>query len=128
MTVKRLLVLQLILFAGLSSAYLIPTTSTQPTGVIMDLPESIGQWTGVPQKVTRGEIEALAPDTTFARRLYSNAFADEILVSIVLAGEDPDNSIHRPERCLPSQGWTVVDSRTVTLNSAALPNGQLKVT
>jgi EpsI family protein len=129
MTIKRLVFLQLVLFAGLGSAYLIPThAKTQPMGVVMDLPESIGQWWGETQKVTDAELNGLAPDTSFARRMYSNAFGDQILVSIVLAGEDPDNSIHRPERCLPAQGWTVVDSRVVTMNAPALPGGQLKVT
>jgi len=128
MTINRLVFLQIVLFAGLGSAYLIPTQSKQPMGIIMDLPESIGQWSGVSQDVSKLEVEGLAPDTSFARRLYSNAFGDQIVVSIVLAGEDPDNSLHRPERCLPAQGWTVVDSRTVTIIAPALPTGQLKVT
>lgn len=128
MTIKRLVFLQLILVAGLGSAYLVPIQSTQPMGVIMDLPESIGQWWGVSQKVTDAELKGLARDTSFARRLYSNAFGDQILVSIVLAGDDPDNSIHRPERCLPAQGWTVVDSKVVTMSTPELPTGQLKAT
>jgi EpsI family protein len=128
MTIKRLVILQLVLFAGLGSAYLVPTQSQQPMGIIMDLPESIGQWSGVSQQVSQLEIEGLAPDTAFARRIYSNAFGDQIAVSIVLAGEDPDNSLHRPERCLPAQGWTIVDSRTVTIKAPALPTGQLNAT
>jgi EpsI family protein len=128
MSSRRLVVLQILLFAGLGSAYLVPTQSTQPIGVVMDLPESIGQWFGTPQKVTEAELNGLAPDTSFARRLYTNAFGDQISVSIVLAGEDPDNSIHRPERCLPAQGWTVVDSRTVTIKVPSFPNGRLLVT
>jgi EpsI family protein len=128
MSIKRLVLLQLMLFAGLGSAYLIPTQSNQPMGVIMDLPESIGQWSGVSEKITDAELNGLAPDTSFARRVYSNAFGDQIMVSIVLAGEDPDNSIHRPERCLPAQGWTVVDSRTVAIRAPAFPAGQLRTT
>jgi EpsI family protein len=129
MTIKRLVFLQLVLFAGLGSAYLVPTQAkTQPMGVIMDLPESLGQWSGESQKITEAELNGLAPDTSFARRMYSNAFGDHILASIVLAGEDPDNSIHRPERCLPAQGWTVVESRTVIMKAPALPTGQLKAT
>jgi EpsI family protein len=129
MNLRRLALLQVILIAGLSSAFLVPTQSRiQPMGVKMELPESIGQWFGVPQKVTQGELDELAADTSFARRMYSNAFGDQILVSIVLAGEDPDNSLHRPERCLPAQGWTVMDSRTVTMNAPNLPGGKLKVT
>jgi EpsI family protein len=129
MTIKRLVILQLLLLVGLGSAYLIPTQAkTQPIGVSMALPESIGQWSGVPQQVTKLELEQLAADTAFSRNVYTNAFGDQILVSIVLAGEDPDNSIHRPERCLPAQGWTILDSKTVTVGVPSLPGGQLKVT
>ncbi len=129
MSVARLLLLQIVLFAGLGSAYLVPShTKTQPAGVNMTLPESIGQWTGVPQEITERERQELAADTVFARQLYSNAFNDHILVSIVLAGEDPDNSIHRPERCLPAQGWTVLDSSTRTIKAPQLPRRELKVT
>jgi EpsI family protein len=129
MTIRRLVILQLLLVAGLGSAYLVPTQAKiQPIGVSMDLPESIGQWSGVPQKITKLELEQLAADTSFSRQIYTNAFGDQILVSIVLAGEDPDNSIHRPERCLPAQGWTILDSKTVRVNAPALPGGELKVT
>lgn len=129
MTVKRLVILELLLIAGLASAYLVPIQSrVQPVGVSMELPDSIGIWTGVPQQITKLELEQLAADTTFARRLYTNAFGDQVLVSIVLAGEDPDNSIHRPERCLPAQGWTISDSKTVTINDPHLPGGEVKVT
>jgi EpsI family protein len=116
MRTKRLAILLVILVGGLCSAFLVPTRSNfQPVGVEMDLPESIGQWIGTKEKVTKAELEQLAADTTFARRMYSNAFGDHILVSIVLAGEDPDNSIHRPERCLPAQGWTIMDSKTIRI-------------
>jgi EpsI family protein len=129
MKIKRLVFLQLVLIAGLGSAYLVPTESKiQPMGVIMELPESIGQWSGVAQAVTQGELDQLAPDTSFARKVYVNPFGDQIFVSIVLAGKDPDNSIHRPERCLPAQGWTIIDSRTLAVAAPAVPAGQLKVT
>jgi EpsI family protein len=129
MTIKRLIILQLLLLVGLGSAYLVPTQAKiQPIGVSMDLPESIGLWSGVPEKITKLELEQLAADTVFARRVYTNLFGDQILVSIVLAGEDPDNSIHRPERCLPAQGWTILDSKIVTVGAPGLPGGALKVT
>ncbi|PZR79898.1 MAG: EpsI family protein [Chthoniobacterales bacterium] len=129
MTVARLALLQLLLVAGFGSAYLVPTHGeSQPAGVNMNLPESIGEWTGEPQAIGDREREELAADTTFARKLYSNAFGDHILVSIVLAGEDPDNSLHRPERCLPAQGWTVLDSSTRVIKAPQLPGGELKVT
>ncbi|MEY2536718.1 MAG: hypothetical protein QOG67_458 [Verrucomicrobiota bacterium] len=129
MKTRRLALLQLLLLVGLGSVYLIPTQSrSQPAGVSMELPDSIGTWWGIPQKVTQAEREELAADTTFARRIYSNGLGDQILASIVLAGEDPDNSLHRPERCLPAQGWTMIDSKVVTVSAPALPNGRLQVT
>ena len=129
MTVQRLVLLQLVSIVGFTGAFLIPAqTKFQPIGVVMELPDSIGQWTGISQKVTQAELDQLAADTSFSRRVYSNAFGDQILVSIVLAGEDPDNSIHRPERCLPAQGWTIMDSRAVPINVPALPGGKLEAT
>jgi EpsI family protein len=129
MTIQRLAFLQLLLLAGLGSVYLVPAqTKTQPVGVTMDLPDFIGQWYGVPQQITQRERDELAADTTFARRLYSNGMGDQILVSIVLAGEDPDNSLHRPERCLPSQGWTMMDSKVVMMTAPALPGEHLTTT
>ena len=129
MSIKRLAILQALLLVGLGSVYLIPAqTRTQPVGVNMDLPDFVGQWFGVPQQIGQAEREELAADTVFSRRIYSNGLGDQILVSIVLAGEDPDNSLHRPERCLPAQGWTVMDSKTVTIQAPTLPNGQLTVT
>jgi EpsI family protein len=126
---KRLVFLQLVLIAGLGSAYLVPTHGKiQPMGVVMDMPDSIGEWYGTVQKPAKAELEQLAADTSFARRLYTNAFGDSILASIVLSGEDPDNSLHRPERCLPAQGWTILDSKTVTITDPAFLNGSLKVT
>jgi EpsI family protein len=116
MRTPRLVAILALLTGGFCTAFFTPTrTDFQPVGVSMDLPESIGQWTGTPGKISDEELKTLAADTTFARKIYSNAFGDHILVSIVLAGEDPDNSIHRPERCLPAQGWTILDSRTVRI-------------
>ncbi len=94
----------------------------------MELPDSIGQWYGIAQKPSKAELEQLAADTSFARRVYTNAFGDSIMASIVLAGEDPDNSLHRPERCLPAQGWTILDSKVVTIDDPDLPNNSLEVT
>jgi EpsI family protein len=129
MKTKRLLLLFVVLAGGLCSAFLVPArTNFQPVGVVMDLPESIGQWTGAPQAITQAEKDQLAADTSFSRRMYSNAFGDQILVSIVLSGEDPDNSIHRPERCLPAQGWTILDSKTVKIPMPGRPSGPLAAT
>src|SRR5437762_2773284 len=99
MTVKRLIILQIILLVGFGSVFLLPRQGhSQPIGVTMELPDFIGDFYGVRQKVTQPELDQLAADTSFARRIYSNGLGDNILASVVLAGDDPDNSLHRPEQ------------------------------
>jgi EpsI family protein len=129
MTISRLLILQAVLACGLGVILFIPSeTKIQPCRVRMELPETLGTWTGKPAEVTKRELEGLAPDTKFCRKLYDDGFGDQVLVSIVLSGADLDNSIHRPERCLPSQGWSVESSGRLALPVAAATGGQLPVT
>jgi EpsI family protein len=117
MTTKRLATLLLLLVLGFGAVFLLPAAAkNQPVGIKLELPQSLGSWYGMEQKIGERELQALAPDTEFARKEYTNGRGDKILASIVLSGHDPDNSIHRPERCLPAQGWTVADSRTLTIS------------
>jgi len=80
-------------------------------------------WHGAPLAVTEAEHRMLAADTEFAKRRYVLSDVDtkqplirdprlgqlgELLAvqaSIVLSGHDLNDSIHRPERCLPAQGF-----------------------
>jgi EpsI family protein len=117
MTTKRLATLLLLLVLGFGAVFLLPAAAkNQPVGIKLELPQSLGSWYGMEQKIGERELQTLAPDTEFARKEYTNGRGDKILASIVLSGHDPDNSIHRPERCLPAQGWTVADSRPRTIS------------
>ncbi len=111
MSIQRLIVLfafMVLCFAGLK---LLPKSPGRPDpGIRMELPSFVGEWFGEDVAVSQREIDILGADTTFARKVYSNAAGDHIFVSIVLAGEDMNTSIHRPERCLPAQGYVVMDS------------------
>lgn len=99
---------------GLGCVYLIPTKSgLGKAGISLVLPKEVGIWTSKELAISPQELSILAADTGFARRIYSNPFGDEVSISIVLSGQDMANSIHRPERCLPAQGWTVVRSDRV---------------
>lgn len=125
MTAKRLAVLQSILGLGLSSVFLIPKDIKMQSATIdPSLPEYVNDWQGVDQPVSQLERDSLGPDTQIVKKLYSRG-TDQIYVSIVLSGPDINTSIHRPERCLPAQGWTIADSKTV---SVPLPMGMLKAT
>ena len=116
MTTKRLLLVQVLLVLGLGSVAFLPkVANSTPQGISLTLPSSVGVWFGEDQKITEQELAVLARDTEFARKLYTNGRGDQIFASIVLSGQDLDNSIHRPERCLPAQGWSIADSRVVKI-------------
>ena len=127
MTTDRLTVLLVILIAGFGAVFLLPTSGkTEPVGIKLALPDYVGKWYGVEQPITERERQVLAGDTEFARKVYKDGMGDAVFASIVLSGHDLDNSIHRPERCLPAQGWTIADSRTLGVPLPA--GGKLQVT
>jgi len=124
MITKRLLILQGIVLFGMGSIYLLPSApKSQPVGINLQLPEQIGNWHGREEAVTEKEHNVLGPETEFSRKRYRNAAGDEIYASIVLGGQDMNTSIHLPERCLPAQGWTIMDKSVVpvALEDAAHP-------
>ena len=119
MTTSRLFILLAVLLAGLSSIYLLPSQENfqQPTGIGLELPQMVGgTWLGSDQKISDGERATLGTDTEFSRKAYKNARGrsldggDVVQASVVLSGADMNTSIHRPEWCLPAQGWTIENS------------------
>jgi EpsI family protein len=123
MRIRRLTTLEAILLCGLGSVFLLPKKiEIQPAAIDPALPTFVGEWYGADQPVSQGEKDILGPDTQFVRKLYTNARGDQIFVSIVFSGPDMSTSIHRPERCLPAQGWTVADTRV-----AEIPIGSEKL-
>ena len=127
MITKRLLHVQLVLLAGFGTVFLLPhSNKTSPAGIAMTLPNVIGMWIGDDAEITQKERDTLAKDTQFVRKIYTGPERDQIFVSIVLSGDDMTNSIHRPERCLPAQGWNVQSSSKRTIQ---VPGGKaLQVT
>jgi EpsI family protein len=121
----RLASLQLLLLGGFGSVFLVPKdVRIEPAAISLVLPEYVGNWHGTDQEISKGERDVLGPDTQFARKVYALG-TDQLVVSIVLSGADMNTSIHRPERCLPAQGWTIAESKTV---SVPQPTGALNVT
>lgn len=114
MTTSRLSLLLAVLLGGLSTVLFLPKQlSYQPVGIELRLPESSGEWDGREVQVSEREIAILGVGTEFSRKNYTNGRGDEITVSIVLSGQDMNTSIHRPERCLPAQGWTIADKHSL---------------
>ena len=89
-------------------------------GVVMKLPRVLGGYVGAPMEVTTAEKTILPMDTEFERSVFTAIDGQsEINCQIVLSGGEK-RSIHRPEVCLPGQGWTV---KTAEPTSLELRNG-----
>ena len=128
MTTSRLATLVAFLTLGVATVFLLPKGGEQPSGIRMDLPDFVGNWKGTESEMSPAERTALgeAYGTRFARKTYRNLDGYEIMVSIVLSGRDMSTAIHRPERCLQAQGWTLQDSDHFVMS---LPNrGNFPVT
>ncbi len=111
MIARRLFAIEFFLVLGLGAVSLLPKVSTTaPAGIAMNLPIWVGAWLGEDTEITLKEKQLLAGDTQFARKVYVSPAGDRVYVSIVMSGEDMTNSIHRPERCLPAQGWQLQSS------------------
>lgn len=68
-------------------------------------------WRGIKMQESEKERSTLAADTRFSKAQYTQLprvpweeKKPAVEVSIVYSGQDMNNSIHRPERCLPAQG------------------------
>lgn len=100
----------------------------QPAAISPDIPvgTEIPGWIGQKTQESERERQLLAKDTIFSKGLYRRlnmptfgnkpeAHGPTVSVSIVYSGQDLNNSIHRPERCLPSQGHQGLRIRDVVL-------------
>jgi EpsI family protein len=86
-------------------------------GVIMELPARIGQFSGRDQAVSEGEKYVLPKDTEIVKKTYTDPEGDVLNAQIVLAGAEK-RSIHRPELCLPAQGWSINRRQTIPVTLA----------
>lgn len=119
MIIRRLVAVQVALLVAFIAIFLLPKqTTSSPAGIAMSLPNFVDGWIAEDAEVTAREREVLAKDTEFARKIYTSPAGDKIYVSIVLSGDDMTNSIHRPERCLPAQGWSLqaTEKRTIAVS------------
>lgn len=66
---------------------------------VLDLESSTGP-------ITQKECDMLPRDTTFGRRIYRAPDGFEIMCNVILMGADR-TSIHKPDYCLPGQGWSI---------------------
>ena len=129
----RPLLLPVLLAILLGSVHFLPKAgATAQSAIRMDLPTRLGEWQLEKTPPSETETNILSKDTEFAKaRCYrarpdefdreGRPLADMMDLSIVLSGYDLNNSIHRPERCMPAQGHQILASSDVPIR---LPNGR----
>lgn len=70
----------------------------------------IAGFTSEPVEVSEAELTVLPSDTQFDKRAYQGADGAQFNVSVVIGGRSK-SSVHRPELCLPAQGFQMSDPR-----------------
>lgn len=81
----------------------------------IELPESPVGFTSTNAPETELELNYFPKDTSFVRRCYFSSDSDlPIYGTIVMMGADR-TSIHKPDYCLPGQGWTIEDKAIVQI-------------
>ena len=85
-----------------------------PEAVVCEPPAvRLGELAGYesePVEVSEAERTVLPADTQFDKRLYWDGKGRSFNVSVVIGGKSK-SSVHRPELCLPSQGFQMTDPR-----------------
>lgn len=121
----RVLVVMLMAGVTLTACFKGGTTkSISESGVLMSLPGQLLGMTGTPMSTSEGERAILPKDTEISKMQYKGYHSDILAVQIVLAGGEK-RSIHRPEICLPAQGWTIEGESVIPVK---LSNGhEIKV-
>jgi hypothetical protein len=92
----------------------------------INLPERVMDFTSTNVPEPQIVLNYLPPDTTYAERIYTAPDGLQVSGTIILMGADR-TSIHKPDYCLPGQGWTIKDKTVVNLPVSGAQNYQLPV-
>src|SRR5271154_3922969 len=94
----------------------------------IDLPERVLDFTSTNVPEPEVVLGYLPKDTSYAERLYRAPGGSDFGISaiVILMGADR-TSIHRPEYCLPGQGWRI-DKKNQERISIGAQNYELPVT
>ncbi len=103
-------------------------TEAIPGGVMMkiNLPERVLDFTSTNVPEPKVVLDFLPPDTSYAERLYTAPDGFRVQNTIILMGTDR-TSIHKPDYCLPGQGWGIKDRSLVSIPVTGTQNYQLPV-
>jgi hypothetical protein len=99
-----------------------------PGSVMMriDLPARVLDFTSTNMPEPEVVLGYLPKDTSFAERIYTAPDGFQASGTVILMGADR-TSIHKPDYCLPGQGWTINEKTVVNLPVSGAKNFQLPV-
>ena len=92
----------------------------------IELPERVLDFTSTNMPEPEVVVGYLPKDTSYAGRLYTATNGLQINSTIILMGADR-TSIHKPDYCLPGQGWSINEKTVVNIPVAGPQNYQLPV-
>ncbi len=90
------------------------------TNLVVALPFSVGEAISKPLPISQVELDWLPKDTLFGRRIYEAPDGFESMISVVLMGRDR-TSIHKPQYCLPGQGWVIESTEEIPIQLSSNP-------
>jgi hypothetical protein len=91
-----------------------------------DLPAKVLDFVSTNVPEDKMVVDTLPQDTSFAQRLYTATNGFLVNGSIVLMGVDR-TSIHKPEFCLPTQGWKIDVKTNINIAIGGTQPYQLEV-
>ena len=93
-----------------------------PGSILMaiELPERVLDFTSTNVPQSQVVLDYLPKDTSYAQRHYTGPDGFSVNANLILMGLDR-SSIHKPEICLPGQGWRIEQKSTVVLPIKAVP-------
>jgi hypothetical protein len=91
-----------------------------------DLPASVLDFTSKKEAQDQTVLNTLPKDTSYAQRLYTATNGFWVNANIILMGMDR-TSIHKPEFCLPGQGWQIDQKTDVNIPIQGTHPYQLQV-
>jgi hypothetical protein len=82
--------------------------------VDLDLPAKVLDFTSKKEAEDPTVLNTLPKDTSYAQRIYTTTNGFWVNANLILMGMDR-TSIHKPEYCLPGQGWRIDQQTTVNI-------------
>ena len=92
----------------------------------INLPERVLDFTSTNVPEPQVVLGYLPPDTSYVERCYYGTGFFPIYATVILMGADR-TSIHKPDYCLPGQGWIIKEKSVVNIPVAGPQGYQLPV-